>query len=469
MKGASLRITLVCALGGPLLATSVTCALPKRESLCEEGRGTGELFGAVACDLCASRECCDEATACAADAGCAQLMQCQAGCAPTNEAGCFADCQKTIPHDAALAHTLASCVARRCERDGCVLPERRATCAAAGDVPDVFGLYACDLCVRRKACNAATNCAENEACAARIACMSQCTGDDLDPACFDRCRDDDAFGVGDAQLFAEVARQCRAECRIGTAFECVDDYSWPTTRQARVKVTHQALDRTMGNAPFVGLQVTACASQSGACNAVGAPPVAVTDEAGLVVVDVPTANGFDPVDDQIFSGFRGYLRWEREPPDPENWLPTTLQHTRPEYRDRLADEIAPFASGSLLQSLINLVAMERDVEQDLSRGVLVGGIVDCHGTVEFFAPDIAVEVQGADESTEYVFVTADMTFLDFSVTSTTTAGQFVIVNVPAGSPKVVMKHEPSGEIVAETTVNIFPGEITVLAAWPRTK
>src|SRR5690606_30384112 len=139
--------------------------------------------------------------------------------------------------------------------------------------------------------------------------------------------------------------------------------------------------------------------------------------------DVPTANAFDPLDDRIYSGFRGYLRWERVPPDPQDWLPTSLHHMRPEYRDRLADEIAPFASGALLSQLVELVAHNRGVEIDPTRGVLAGGLVDCHGTVEFFAPDIAVEIEGGDAATQFVFVTADMTFLDFNTAVTTTAGQ----------------------------------------------
>jgi hypothetical protein len=96
-------------------------------------------------------------------------------------------------------------------------------------------------------------------------------------------------------------------------------------------------------------------------------------------------------------------------------------------------------------------------------------MVDCHGTVEFFAPDIAIHVEGDDDSTEYTYVKEDQLFLDYEATATTTAGQFVVLNAPAGSPNVTLTHVPSGEVVARTTVQIEPGEITVLAAWPQAK
>lgn len=462
------RITVraILTLTAGLLASSATatCAFVEREAVCEAGAASGEVFASVDCNLCASESCCAESTACAAEPGCAELMTCLKGCAP-GDAGCFADCRKNVSHDEALADGLLTCVATRCESAACPIEERMATCAEAGTVPDVFGIFACDLCVRQRACGVATACADNADCAARIACMSECTGADLNPACFDLCRDDGVFDVGDANFFAEVARECREECRIGTSFECVDNFTWPTTTKQRVDVTHQALDRTAGDAPFVGLDVTACAGQAGACDPVGMPEVVQTDGSGTVVVNVPTGSGFEP--DNNFGGFKGYLRWERNPPDPMNWLPTILQHMRPEYRDRLGDEIAPFAAGSLLTSLINLVANDRMVMVDENRGVLLGGMVDCHGTVEFFAPDISLEISNADDQTQIVYVTEDMLFLDFDATSTTVAGQFVAINVPPGIPNVILRDEPSGAVYADTTVNIVGGEVTVLAAWPQ--
>jgi hypothetical protein len=456
----------VRALAGVVLAMvlGASCALPEQQAVCGDGQGSAELFGSLACDLCASRSCCTEAAACAGDAGCAELMRCYQGCA--GEAACFEGCRGAGSSDAAVTDALVSCVSDRCESDSCVLPERAATCAAAGSVPDVLGDLGCDLCVRRNACAAATACADNPACAARITCMASCTGEARDPACFDMCRADGQFGVGDAQLFAQVAKECREECRVGQELACVGRFAWPTTSQTRVSVTHHASNRA-GTQPFSTLDVTACAAGPGTCSEVGEPATVGTDADGLVTVNVPTLNTFDPQGGMSFSGFRGYLRFTEPSNDPAVWLPTTLQHMRPEYRDRLADEIAPFASGTLMTTYIGLIADMTGVTVDPARGVLVGGMVDCHGTVEFFAPDIAITIANADSETRIVYVDENQSVPDFTATATTIAGQYFAINVPVGNTVVTLRHVPSDTIVAESPVNILAGEISVLAAWPR--
>lgn len=450
------------------LVLGSSCALPERQAICVEGSGSAELFGSVACDLCASRSCCAEAAACSAEAGCADLMRCYQGCAGGNDAECFQRCRATTSFDPARADALLECVTARCEGDGCVLPERAQTCAAAGAVPDVFGRWRCDACIRHKACEAATSCAPDAACAARLACMAGCVGDDLHPACFDLCRADGEVGVGDAQLFNQVAKVCRDECSIGTELACVGNYAWPTTAQSRVNVTHHAQSRD-ASVTFSELQVTACAAGPGPCAEVGEPTLVDADDNGFVTLNVPTYNSFDPEGGMSFSGFRGYLRWTDPRDDPELWITTTLQHMRPEYRDRLADEIAPFATGALMSTYVDLIAENTGVTRDPGRGVLVGGMVDCHGTVEFFAPDVALSIDRADAETRIVYVDESQTLPDFAATATTTAGQYFAINVPPGTTPVTLRHVPSDTIVAEAAVNIIAGEITVLAAWPQTE
>src|SRR5262245_17055397 len=334
-----------------LLGALTSCGLPELQTACPDSEGSGELFSEPSCNACASHSCCAEATACNAEPGCRPLMGCLRDCAEgEGDEGCYRACREDVVHDAAIANALGDCVAMRCEAEHCMLPERAATCVDAGTVPDVFHRFTCDMCIRRSVCDAAMQCAGAPGCAARLDCMSQCVGVNLDPACFDQCRADGQERPGDAAFFRAAGRECREECSIGSAFACVEDYVWPTTSEPRVDVTFQAVDRIDGD-PFVGLQVTSCASQPFPCEAVGNPITPTTDDTGHVTVNVPTVNGFDTAS---FSGFRGYHLWQEPTGDPEQWLETILFHNRPEYRNRAADEIAPFGTGTLVDVALDV-------------------------------------------------------------------------------------------------------------------
>jgi hypothetical protein len=464
MTGFSRRSSM--AFGVVSVIGTTTCALPERNTSCNEGRGTAELFADLGCNLCASRSCCAEAGACGADEGCSTLMECFAACNESGDAACFAACRAQT-NDTARADDLLDCVASRCESDACVLPERAATCAEAGATADVFGRARCDLCIRRSTCEPAAACAGSPACQARLECMSRCVGPDLNPACFDQCRDDGAAAVGDALLFTEIARNCRAECSIGSELECVGNYGWPTTAEERVDVSFKAINRN-NSMPFEGLEVTACGNQPLECDRVGQPETVTTNAEGVVTVNVPTRNGFEPPEAMSFSGFRGWLLWQHPESDPEVWVDTLLIQTRPYYRDRVADELAPFGSGSLLSVLFGQIAAQAPaVLLDPARGSLLGGITDCRGTFQFFAQGVALEIEGADDLTRVVFVNKSETLPDFAATATTEAGQFLVINVPTGTPLVTLRHAASGNLVAQTPVEIEPGKVTVLAAWPQ--
>jgi hypothetical protein len=449
-----------------LLGALTSCGLPELQTACPDSEGSGELFTEPSCNACASHSCCAEATACTADAGCRELMGCLRECAESGgDEACFGAC-RNIEHDAAVADALADCVSQRCEAEDCTLPERTATCTDAGTVPDVFGRFTCDMCIRREACNAALICAGAPACAARLDCMSKCVGPDLHPACFDECRGDGQVQPGDSAFFQTVARECRDECSIGTEFACVEDFVWPTTDLQRVDVSFRALDRSTAE-PFSGLQVTSCATQPFPCEKVGNPATVTTGADGGVTVNVPTANGFD---DASYSGFRGYHLWDEPTGDPDLWLPTILFHNRPEYRNRAADEIAPFGNGALITTVLDLVALQSPaITRDPTRGNLLGGLVDCHGSTEFFAKDVVVEVEGADALTRVRYVAQDQTQLDPAATATTEAGQFIVINVQPGTPVVRLVHEPTDKVLTQSPVQIRPNIVTVFGAWPQAK
>jgi hypothetical protein len=448
------------ALIGGFVASS--CALVERHTTCADGEGIAELFGVLECDLCASRSCCAEATACVADGGCAELVRCFRDC--TDES-CFRTCRATFPHDAAKLNALLDCVGQ-CEAPHCVLPERAVTCPDQAPVADVFGTASCDLCIRRTLCDAAASCMGVPECRARMECMTGCVGPNLHPACFDQCRDDDQVDVGDAQFFTTVARDCRSECAIGSDFDCVDAYAWPTTTQLEVAVGYKAINRNT-NMGFADLEVTACANNTGPCVAVGMPPTVTTSSTGDVTVTVPSNNGFE---ETVFSGFRGYLSWEDPTGNRENWLPTILFHTRPEYRDRVADEIAPFGTGTLLDASFQLVANTPPaVTLDTTRAYVLGGVVDCHGSFEFFAQDVALEIEGSDASTRVVYLNKTQSAPDFSATATTEAGQFIVINAPTGSRLVTLRHAITGNVVGDAVIELRPDTATVIAIWPNSK
>lgn len=448
-----------CVLIGAFLASS--CALVERHTTCSDGEGTAELFGVLECDLCASRSCCVEASACVADGGCAELVRCFRDC---SDESCFRNCRATVPHDAPRVSALLDCVGQ-CEAPHCVLPERAVTCVDQAPVADVFGKAGCDLCIRRTLCDAAATCMGLPECRARMECMAGCVGPNLHPACFDQCRDDDEENAGDAQFFNLVARDCRSECSIGTDFGCIDAYDWPTTTEPEVALSYRAINRT-NNLGFANLEVTPCANKIGGCEAVGSPPTVTTSATGDVTVTVPTRNGFE---DTLFTGFRGYVLWEEPNDDRALWVPTILYHTRPAYRDRAA-EVAPFATAMLLDESFQLVANAPPaVTLDTTRAYLAGGAVDCHGTFEFFAHDLVFEIEGSDASTRVIYLDKTQNVPDFTATATSESGQFIVINAPTGSKLVTLRQAQSGTIVSDAIVELRPDTLTVIALWPKSK
>jgi hypothetical protein len=450
---------------GPLIAAlaASTCALPERKAVCDDVSRSAEIFGALGCDLCGSESCCTEAQACSDEPGCASLMGCYRSCSTRGEASCFEACRASTSFDFARAEKLLACLSRHCESTGCPLPERAVSCPDLPHVTDVFAPTSCDLCIRSRLCAAAQSCAERESCAQRLACVAQCTGPNLNPACFDQCRADGEENPGDGAFFAAVSATCRTECAAGSEFQCVKQYHWPPPTSARVTVGHRAINR-LNNAPFVGLEVRACAAGPADCDSVGQPEVVLTDDLGFVTVNVPTTSPFG-----MEKGFDGYLLWQDPSGDEAEWLETILHHTRLEYRHRLPEETSPFARGVLVSGFFNLLAKTKDIEIDPRKGMLVGGVVDCHGRFEFFAPGIHLEIPEAGDDLLVVYVNDSQDSPDFDATATTKAGQFMAANVPTGRPNVVLRRTDNGEIIAAPKVFIRPGILTVLAAWPDTR
>jgi hypothetical protein len=335
-------------------------------------------------------------------------------------------------------------------------------------VPDLFATAPCDLCMRRLACDAATNCFQNEGCRARADCYASCTGTLRHPACFDQCRGDGLVGVGDASLFQGASQYCRDECGIGSSFECTGNYRWPTTTQPTVLLETQALNRLDGM-PFVGLEVTPCALGTTPCAPVG--NTETSDASGIVMVQAPTINGFDPVDEGIYSGFRGYLLFDDPLDDTDWWIDTLVVRARPEYRDRTHDEPAPFAPGFLLKALFSGIANQSSpaLALDPERGFALGAAVDCHGIAELFAHGIVAEVDGADDSLRVAYINAAQTMIDTSLTSTSVSGQFAMINVKPGERAFTFRRESTGEVIASMGALIEAGRATIIGAWPQTR
>lgn len=449
-----------------VLAGITSCALPEQTIACAEGGDAVELFDDAGCNVCLGQQCCAQASACAREPGCQAVTTCFKGCGADSK--CFERCRTDHPHDAAALGALLDCAGKSCEQtQGCVLPERAVTCPEAGGVPDLFGIVSCDLCVRRFVCSEATICAANEGCRARASCMSGCTGSSLTPACFDLCRDDGLVGPGDAPLFLAVEKHCRDVCEVGSRFECVDAYGWPTTSHSTVEIALRVENRIAATG-FEGLAITPCSGTPGPC--VSAGSIAVTDAEGIALLTVPTRNPFDPPGSMVFTGFRGF--WKIDDPQGGDWLPVMLYRMRPEYRNRAPDEPAPFASGSLFQLALDQIANvdpDNPVTLDPTRGSVVGGVFDCRGNLDFFAHGVLASTSGTDEFSRVAYLNEAQVAFDRAATATTKAGQFGFVNVRTGSQDFQFHLAADGRMIASFTANVEAGVITVLGIWPTAK
>ena len=467
---------------------SANCVIPARTTVCSASEGASELFTDTTCNICASQACCDEAVDCANDAACSEAVTCFEGCADGGNAACFARCRTRAGASQALLGRVVDCLGARCDKQhDCTFAEEvPSPCESAGRVAEALGAN-CAACVRRSLCEEATACADDPACAARLTCMAErCQGaptstrEGLHPGCFDACTAGaDTYYEGDRIFLSKVAGFCPVECRVGREFSCISAFRWPEAASNSISIERRVQDRTAGGLTpgFEGIRVTACnPGPLGGCDD-DAPTAVSSGEQGLVTLEeVPTGLGFGTA-----AGFQGYYVLEAEPTSPavEVWRRTILHHLRPEWRTRRADEPDPYAPDTLLRVILDGVAASAEVEllldltngrESESRGLLVGGMVDCRGRSEFFAPGMILEIEGTDDQTIIRYVNDNQIGIASNATSTTSSGQFIAINVPPGETTARMVDEATGEVFAESNdINVAADALTVVQFYPRQK
>ncbi len=458
---------------------SANCAIGARTAVCTDSQGTAELFADAACDVCASEACCAEATACANDPACLAAANCMKDCGASGDPACFAACRVDEALEPDLISDVVDCASTRCG-DACVAPEVLSApkCEDAGVIPDALG-PTCGACIRRAACASAVECASDPICAARLTCMAErCQGqattgrDGLQPGCFDACAaGEDTFYEGDRDFLSDVARECPSECRIGREFSCVGTYAWPDAETKTITVERRIQDRTANGRGFEQIRATACnPGPLSGCGTMRPFDISTAPEGLVQIEGIATDQGFGSAD-----GFVGYYLLEAEPgsPDEEAWRPTIVFHTRPEWRTRRADEPDPYAPDSLLQPILQNVASSGGVDlmldkgDDSDRGILVGGMVDCRGRNEFFAPGVSLQIDDGDELTVIRYVNEVEVGISPSATATTSAGQFIVVNVPTGVITARMIDEATGAVLSESSdINVEANTLTVVQFYP---
>lgn len=471
---------------------SANCAIGARTAVCTDSQGTAELFADAACNLCASEACCAPATACGAGSVCVEVASCMRECASAGgDPSCISGCKARSDFDPDLIGDVVDCLAGAECGASCSPPEIVAApaCPDAGTIPDALG-PSCGACIRRLACADAVTCANDPTCAARLECMAEsCQGPALDatsgmtPGCFDNCRrlvfdpnedevraarEGDAPQRADTAFFSAAADVCSVECRIGRELSCVDGHDWPRAASDEVLLQRIVQDR-VGGKGVPDLDVTACFPGPGDCSAITST---ATDAEGFVQLTVPTTiTEFDPR-----SGFRGYLELLNgdSPPAEVEWRDTILIHTRPEWRDRIADEIDPYAADNFLRTILESIASNAQVELDFYQddpgtGVLVGGMVDCRGRTEFFVPNARLVIDDAPGAV-IRYVNEAQLGVERDATATTRSGQFIVINVPEGAHSVSMVDAFTGRTLAsESEVKIGAGKLTVIQFYPQAR
>lgn len=463
---------------------SANCAIVERTAVCGPSQGAAELLTDLSCNLCASEACCAEASACGADPTCLEVAGCIQSCSASGgDPTCVASCKARPDLDPDLIGDLVDCVGRSGCGENCQPPELVDVpeCAEAGVIPDALG-PSCAACIRRLACAPAIACAGDETCAKRLACMAEdCQGPavnpitGLTPGCFDNCRGlepsvdvPEAMALpaperADIAFFSEVARACRNECRMGRELSCVDAHDWPRAGGDTIRLQRIIQNRVSGTG-VAGLDVSACFPGPGNC---GATETATTDDMGLIELSLTTTiSEFNPR-----AGFQGYLQLFNgsSTPADTDWRDTILIHTRPEWRNRIPDEIDPYAGEGLLLPILESIARNAEVALDFeNNGVLVGGMVDCRGRTEFFVPNATLVIDTDSPDLVIRYVNESQLGVEREATATTSSGQFIAVNVPPGERAVRMVDALSGRTLAtEPEVRIRPGKLTVIQFYPQ--
>lgn len=407
-----------------------------------------ETVGNEACGTCLTTSCCSAVGACAADAACKQSLECLMACAAGDE-GCRAAC------GAGFGPLLAEALA--CRAKSCAVP-----CKV--DCGEIFGVAypglaeaGCSACVRKEACVELTECAQDAACIRHLACADRVCPL-LDRSCITKCRFEAGKSAAADVVWTRVASQCGAECRIGTNWDCVNQYSWSVGTLGPVALDVSFV-RATTNAPISGAEVRVCNNSDFQC----ANPMskATTDANGHAHFDGalslpgPVMNQYLDLklDDAVDAGAAG-------PPMP------TLMFVFPPVAGPIygSASYTPSVTTIVMQNEWELVANAVKATLDPALGHVAALIHDCSGG---WGSGLVIEASPMNAKTKTYYSKDGVPSADG--TATDRSGGCAVVNLDPGPVTLTARLASTNAIVADATVVARAGWLTAALMAPRPK
>ncbi len=398
-------------------------------------------YGTPSCASCAMANCCNESTACAADATCAPYASCMGQC--KGDATCWARCLQDHHADTPAVSALDACMATACEA-ACGL-----TCGAfAGWAFQPDAADACQACLVSRNCSAMRACATSSDCDAIGHCLATCTTLD----CFDGCgttwgqnaasfQVDGGPGGSDFGNYVTGIAPCDVACGWGTDWRCVGHVAWPPIRS--VGATYHLMLKDFSNgAPVAGASVVLCASADVDCKMhLAMDTTNGAGSASLSFQNVPGAGG------ELTLGLLGYLMIT-SPTLVDSYYYWGFPLSEAQlYAYQLA--YTPDELQGILASL--------NVTQDPNRGFVGVAVFDCDYNG---AGGVQVTLDAADA--------APQAYTPMGVETTTTDKQGLLLfpNVPVGTVHVTATPVALGKPSGSTTVMVRKGAITTALVAP---
>lgn len=301
----------------------------------------------------------------------------------------------------------------------------------------------CRACFEQRCATENTECRDDPECVAFTRCVAEST----DPVTMYECRARHAAWLSEEIDVRDVSGPlgqclfqdaCSEECGSRTNFQCLHQFSWPTTGAKTVPFRVRFIEaRSLELVSNMDIKV--CRPDDLYC--VSPISTARTDKNGEVQLELPVS----------LRAFQGYLELSRE-----GLYPTLLRFGWPISREGVTNTTV------INEESVNLNIALAGVEPDAERGLLQLRAFTCAGVG---AADIEFTSTGLDDSSRTWYANS-IGIPSFSAKGTAPLGAGGIINVLEGLQTVTARRLEDGKVVSETAAPVRKGHMTIVVLAP---